>query len=79
MGPGETLRITATSGLLPSHPVGLLIRTGTGFTSIRGDGLGLSMSLGDMLRSIMDAGFMPAASGDGRRDRFMPGLITLRH
>jgi hypothetical protein len=76
--PGATLRTTATSGLRQWRPVGLLIRTGTGFTSIRGDGLGLSTSHGDMRRSTMVAGFMPAASGDGLRDPTMLVRTTLR-
>jgi hypothetical protein len=69
---------TGMSGRLRSLPAGLLIRTATGFGNIRGDGPGLNMSLGAMLRFTMDAGFMPAASGDGRRGHFTRGLTMLR-
>src|SRR6185437_13080728 len=65
---GAILRNTATSGHRQSRRVGLLIRTAIGSGSIRGDGLGSSMSLGAMLRSTMGVGFMSAAFGDGRLD-----------
>lgn len=74
---GAILRNTAMCGPRRSRPVGPLTRTATGFGSIHGDGLGLSMSRGATLHSTMDDGFMPAVSGDGRRDRFTPGRIML--
>jgi len=75
---GEILRNTVMSGRRQSRPVGLPTLTVTGFGNIRGDGPGLNMSLGAMLRFTMDAGFMPAASGDGRRGHFTRGLTMLR-
>src|ERR1700755_1488864 len=74
---GETLPTTATSGLRRSHRVGLLTPMAIGSGSIRGDGLGSSMSLGAMLHSTTGDGFMPAAFGDGRLDRFTLGPTML--
>ena len=50
---------------------GRLTTTVTGFIRIRGDGPGLTTSLGDLLRSTMAAGFMRVADGAGLQARFM--------
>src|SRR5260370_40812700 len=70
---GGPCPITATSGsrTLPWLD-GLLIATATGFGSLPGDGLGLTMSLGASHLSTTDAGLSFAAYGAGcpaRQDR----------
>lgn len=72
---GVTPESMATSGFREMlAQAGRPIATDTGFGLIRGDGAGSMTSLGAMLRSTMEDGFMPAAFGDGH-----PGLTTLGH
>src|SRR5256885_1291502 len=71
MEPGATRQNTDRCGLRALMLVGRHIPPVTGFGKIHGAGLGLITSLGDSLRFTMADGFMPAASGDGLRARFM--------
>ena len=58
--------------------VGPPIATATGCGSPPGAGLGSMTRLGASLRSTMAAGYTPAVTGDGPRDRIVPGVPTMR-
>src|ERR1700756_432034 len=76
---GMRNRITALFGIrILWMPVGLPTATATGTTSGRGDGLGLAMSPGDLLRSTMDVGLSSVADGAGARVLFMRGQFMAR-
>src|SRR5262249_50574908 len=77
---GATHQLMVMSGCRAvSTQVGHRIAMATGFGSILGDGPGLRMSLGAMLRSTTDAGSTTITIGDGRPDRSMFARITLPH
>src|ERR1700751_5406707 len=76
---GAKSRLMGQCGFrVPWLRVGLLISTVIGSGLSRGAGPGRMTLLGDTLLSTTDAGFRPAAIGDGHRDRFTRVRCTLQ-